>query len=404
MSGATRVRRILSGMLALALVAGVMYTAAALLSPLPRLQVAQTLAESVDVEWRDELALPDAGSTAVLAESGSSATSGSADARPIAGAAKLVLVSTVLAAEPLPAGAAGPAISIDQAAVDRYLELSAAGARTVAVQFGQTWTRRDLITATLIGSGNNTAELLIETVFGDLDGYLAAARTWLDEQGLTSTTVADGTGLDPTSRSTAIELARVGQLALETPVLAELLTARPDETSAGARVDDEAGFVAELGTIGLVRSYSDAAGVCALFAVTIDDQTVVVSMLGQPGYPAAEIAAAAVVASVREAVRPIEVVAAGESVAEARSLWGQSTELVATEAVTVNSTELDGLDVRIDAAHRSTIGQGNDGGSLVVIALGVEQVVRITSTNAIGEPGVAWRFTDPATVIRRWTG
>ena len=196
----------------------------------------------------------------------------------------------------------------------------------------------------------------------------------------------------------------MGQLALETPVLAELLTARPDETSAGARVDDEAGFVTELGTIGLVRSYSDAAGVCALFAVTIEDQTVVVSMLGQPGYPAAEIAAAAVVASVREAVRPVEVVAAGESVAEARSLWGQSTELVATEGVTVNSTELDGLDVRIDAAHRSTIGQGNDGGSLVVTALGVEQVVRITSTNAIGEPGVAWRFTDPATVIRRWTG
>lgn len=399
-----RVRGIVSGMLALALVVGVVYAAAALLSPLPRLHIEQTVSAAVDEPWAADVPLPASGSTALLAESGTPVVAGGAEPRPIAGVAKLVLVSVVLAVEPLGVGGAGPATTIDQAAVARYRALDDAGARTVPVQFGQTVTRRDLIAATLLGSGNNTAELLIETVFGDLDGYLAAARTWLDEQGLTSTTVVDGTGLDPDSLSTATELAQLGRLALENPVLAELLTTRPTATSAGTSFDDQAVFVDDLGTIGLSRSYTDAAGVCVLLAVPVGDETVVVAMLGQPSYPAAEDAATAIVVGVREAVRPVEVVAAGEVVAIARAPWGQSTELVATESVSVSSTQLEGLDVRLEAASRSTIVRGADAGSLVVTADGVEQGVRLESTGAIGEPGMLWRFADPLTVIERWTG
>jgi D-alanyl-D-alanine carboxypeptidase len=403
-SRARRVRSILSGMLALAIVAALAYAAAAMLSPLPRLHVEQTLSSAVDGTWSESFALPDAGSTALLAESGSIVSAGSTEPRPIAGAAKLVLVSVVLDVEPLQPGGTGPAITIDQAHVDRYRALDAAGARTVPVQFAQTLTRRDLIAATLLGSGNNTAELLVDAVFGGLDGYLAAASTWLDEQGLASTTVTDGTGLDPGSRSTATDLARLGQLALETPVLAELLDARPRTTSAGSSYSDQAAFLANLGTIGMVRSYTDAAGVCVLLAVPAGDETVVVALLGQPSYPAAESAAAGLVSDVREAVRDVEVVAAGQVVGVARSAWGQETELVATEPITVSSTELDGLGVRIETASRSTIIRGADAGRLVVTAGGVDQIVRIESTTAITEPGVAWRFADPLTVIQRWTG
>lgn len=404
MTGARRVRSILSGMLALAVVVGVVYAAAALLSPIPRLHIEQTISAAVEGGWDAELALPDAGSTALLAAEGLPVTAGSDEPRPIAGAAKLVLVSVVLAEEPLDAGATGPAITIDQAAVDRYKEFNAAGARTVVVQFGQTWTRRDLIAATLIGSGNNTAELLMTTVFGDLDGYLSAARAWLDEQGLTNTTVVDSTGLDPASLSTAAELAQLARLALETPVLAELLAERPDETSTGSPITDQADFVSDLGTVGLVRTYTDAAGVCIIMSVSAGDETIVIAMLGQPSYPAAEAAATGLIESVRAGVQPVEVVSAGEVVAIARSSWGQSTELVALEAVTVSSTQLAGLGIRLEAASRSTILPGADAGSLVVTAGGVEQVVRLESTSAISEPGVAWRFADPFTVIERWTG
>ena len=404
MTRARRGRSILSGVLALAVVVGVVYAAAALLSPIPRLHIEQIISASLDGAWDAELALPATGSTAVLAAEGLPVTAGSTDPRPIAGAAKLVLVSVVLGVEPLEAGAVGPAITIDQAAVDRYRELDAIGARTVDVRFGQTWTRRDLIAATLIGSGNNTAEVLIDTVFGGLDQYRAAARTWLDDNGLTATSVVDGTGLDAASLSTASDLALLARLALETPVLAELLATRPDEASGGSVINDEADFVSELGTVGLTRSYTDAAGVCIIMGVPAGDETIIVTLLGQPSYPAAEAAAAELIETIRAGAQPVEVVSAGEVVALARSQWGQSTELIATESITVSSTHLAGLDLRLEAASRSTILPGADAGSIVVTAGGVEHVVRLESTSAITEPGVAWRFADPITVLERWTG
>ncbi len=395
---------IVKGMLAITIVAALAYGAAAMLSPLPRLHVEQTLSTAIDGGWTQTLSLPDAGSTAVLAESGSAASGGDSEPRPIAGAAKLVLVSVVLDAEPLEPGNTGVATTIDQAAVDRFRALDAVGARTVAVQFGQTLTRRDLIAATLLGSGNNTAELLVDEVFGGLDAYLAAARSWLDEHGLSSTTVTDGTGLDPGSRSTATELAALGRLTLNNPFLADLLDSRPGTTSAGSRFSDEAAFVPELDTIGLVRSYTDAAGVCVVMAIPVGDELIVVASLGQPSYPAAESSMTALITDVRESVRDVEVVSAGQVVAVARSSWGQSTELIATEAVSVSSTTLDGLGARIETSSRSTISRCTDAGSLIVTAGGVEQVVRLEASGTITEPGVAWRFADPVTVFTRWFG
>ncbi len=403
----TRRRRaggIVKGILAITIVAALAYGAAAMLSPLPRLHVEQTLSTAINGGWAETLTLPEAGSTALLAETGPPAAGGGTEPRPIAGAAKLVLVNVVLDAEPLDPGSTGAAATIDQAAVDRFRALDAAGARTVDVRFAETLTRRDLIAATLIGSGNNTAELLIDEVFGGLDAYLAAARTWLDENGLTNTTVTDGTGLDPGSRSTATELATIGRLSLDNPFLADLLDTRPRTTSAGSSFSDQAAFVPELETIGLVRSYTDAAGVCVVIAIPVGDETVVVAMLGQPSYPDAESAATDLIADVRESVREVEVVSVGQVVAVARSSWGQSTDLVATEAVTVSSTALDGLGARIETSSRSTIGRGADAGSLVVTAGGVEQVVRLEAASAITEPGVAWRFADPVTVFNRWFG
>ena len=403
----SRARRVTSAIVALAVVVGTTYGAAALLSPVPRLQAVERPID-LDASWSETLTLPESGSTAALTETGSIASAGSADPRPIAGVAKVVLLNVVLATDPLALGSPGPALMIDQQAVDRYRELSAVGARTVAVGFGQTWTRHDLIAATLLGSANNTAELLIDDVFGDLEGYLTAANAWLADQGLTQSTVVDGTGLDAGSRSTADDLARLGQLTIEHPVLGDLLERRPRDTSAGVRFVDQAAFVADAGTIGIVRSYTDAAAVCVLMIVPITvagvgTELVSVAMLGQPSYPQAERAAREIVASLGESVRAVEVISAGQLVAELQSEWGQSTTLVAGSAVTVSSTDLEGLNTRLELAPRSTIVRGTDAGSLVVTARGADQVVRLTSTGGISEPGVAWRFADPLTVIQRWT-
>jgi D-alanyl-D-alanine carboxypeptidase len=403
MSG-RRVRRVVSGIAALAVVLATVYVAAALTSPVPRLVVDERLPAAASGSWADAVPLPTAGATAVLAGGGDAITAGDAEPRPIAGAAKLVLIAVALAAEPLAEGSPGPAITIDQAAVDRYRELDAAGARTVPVVFGQTWTRRDLIAATLLGSGNNIAELLIDEVFGGPAEYLAAAADWLDENGLTATTVADGAGLDPASRSTATELAAIARLALAEPVVADLVAERPRSTSGGAAYSDEAAFLRDSGARGLVRSYTDAAGVCIVTTLDVNGETVITVLLGQPGYPQAEQALSALLDGVQGAIREVEVIPAGQTVAVARSDWGQQTELITVEPIVVSTLDLAALELRIDAAPRSTIVRGADAGELVAVVDGAEVRVRLESTGAITEPGVAWRFADPFTVLSRWTG
>ncbi len=409
----TRTRRIISGLVALAVVFGVVYAAAALISPVPRLVVDARLPEDVVRPWSLEIEFPSVGATAIaLGGDGGAAPVSEQDAepRPIAGAAKLVLIAVALDTEPLAAGSPGPALTIDQAAVQRYRELDALGARTVPVAFGQTWTRRDLIAATLLGSGNNTAELLIEEVFGGLDAYRAAAAAWLADRELTATTVADGTGLDAASRSTARELALITRTLLDEPVVASIVAERPRTTSAGVAYPDVAAVLPALGTRGLVSSYTDAAGVCMVATVEAEGERAVVVLLGQPGYPQADDAVTTIVEGLRTAIRPVEVIAAGQVVGVARSDWGQQTDLIATEAVVVSSTALDTLTLRIEPAVRSTIVRGADAGQLVAVlaATGAdappEVRVRLESTGAISEPGVAWRFADPFTVFGRWTG
>lgn len=415
-----RARRIVSGLIALAVVLGTVYAAAALISPVPRLVVEERLSAAASGSWSDEVPLPEDGASAIAVDGATPIAVQDAQPRPIAGAARLVLLAVALDAEPLSAGLPGPAITIDQEAVARYRELDALGVRTAPVTFGQTWTRRDLIAATLLGAGNNIAELLIDEVFGGMEAYRSAAATWLAAQGLTGTTVLDPSGLDPATRSTAADLAVIASRLLDQPAVAEIVQQRPLRSSAGVAYPDVAAVLPDLGTRGLVSTYTDPAGVCVVATLDVDGERAVVVLLGQPSFPRADEAVSAVVEGLRTAIRPVEVIAAGQVVAVARSDWGQETELIALEPIVVSSTALDALELRVEPAVRSTIVRGADAGRLVATlpaagddsgaggsgsdGSGTEIVVRLESTGAITEPGVAWRFADPFTVLGRWMG
>ena len=403
-TGARRVRLIVSGVLALAVVGGAVYGAGALLSPVPALTVTPRTIDTQSVGASlDALVLPDDGSTSVTLPVGDPIVTGSEDPRSMAGVAKLVLAHVVLAAEPLGAGRTGEVTEIDAATANRYRELVSAGARTVPVLQGQVWTRRDLLGATLIGSGNNIAELLMLEVFGGLTAYTDAARAWLDEQGLNGTTVVDATGLDSGNVSTAEDLARLAQLTLADPALANLFAERPREATVGATWDDEASFLADTGAVGLARTYTDAAGVVLLLVVPVGDSEVALAMLGQPGYPQAEQAARALIASLIELVRPTTLVSAGDVVGSLESDWGQSATLVAADTIEVTTLDAASIEVRLVVADRRTVLEGTTVGQLVISTPEGEQTSRVVAGGTIAEPGISWRFADPATIIDRWS-
>jgi len=403
-TGARRARAIVSGVVALAVLGGVVYGAGALLGPLPALASEPRPLNTDEVGATvGDLVLPEGGSTAVSLPFSEPILAGGEAARPMAGVAKLVLAHVALDAEPLGAGRTGEATPIDGATASRYRELVSAGARTVPVLEGQVWTRRDLLGATLIGSGNNTAELLMLEVFGGLDTYTQAARAWLDERGLTDTTVVDATGLGSGNVSTASDLAALAQLTLADATLAELFAERPRRGSAGVTWTDESSFLTDTGAVGLTRTYTDAAGVVLLLVVPVGDSEVALAMLGQPGYAQAEQSARALIASLTDVVQPTTLVSAGAVVGMLQSEWGQSATIIASEAVTVTTLDPSSIEVRLDVPERRTVLEGTTVGQLIVSTPEGEQTSRLVAGGTIAEPGVAWRFADPATVIDRWS-
>ncbi|MGY6499030.1 MAG: hypothetical protein ACXIUP_12470, partial [Microcella sp.] len=206
MGAGRRVGRVISGFMALAVAVGAVYAAGAMLSPIPPLEVVERTIETGG-EAAAALELPEVGASAVVLPTGEPITAGDEGPRPIAGTARLILAHVVLDREPLEVGRTGPALQIDADHVARTRELAAAGIRTVPVFVGEAWTRRDLLVATLLGSGNNLAEFLAIDVFGDLGAYQSAASAWLDANGLTDTQVADVSGINPGTTASAADLA-----------------------------------------------------------------------------------------------------------------------------------------------------------------------------------------------------
>lgn len=400
-----RVTKAISGMLALAVVLVTVWAAGALLSPVPVLE-AREQPPSLDAVGVDPaaLALPAAGSSAVIAGAGDPVSAGDPAARPIAGIAKVVLAHVVLDASPLEPGALGPSTTITADDVTRLRALQASSVRTVPVVAGQAWTQYDLLAASVIGSGNNVAEVLAASVFGTVDGYLLAAAEWLAENALDDTVVVDPTGIGSGNVATAADMARLAQLTVADPVLLDLLITRPTASASVGSWSDNAAFPGGTGALGAATTYTDAAGVCTLLVVPIGETYAGVALLGQPDYPTAEAGVAGVLPGLATALQPLTIIEAGDPVGELVADWGQRTDLVATEAVTIIALDATGVELDYVLDERRTALRGTTIGRLTVTTPTSEQTVRLETATTITEPGVAWRFADPFTVLDRWLG
>ncbi|MGY6497503.1 MAG: hypothetical protein ACXIUP_04680, partial [Microcella sp.] len=348
------------------------------------------------------LELPDVGASAVVLPTGEPITAGDEGPRPIAGTARLILAHVVLDREPLEVGRTGPALIIDADHVARTRDLAAAGIRTVPVFVGEAWTRRDLLVATLLGSGNNLAEFLAIDVFGDLGAYQSAASAWLDANGLTDTQVADVSGINPGTTASAADLALLAQLTAQQPVMVDIYALRPSTVSTGASFSDNTRFLSEIGANGYVNTYTDEAGVCILTSVQVAGTTVTIALYGQPSYPAAEEALRGVVTALEENLRTTTIVAPGDTVAEYVADWGQSARIVASDAVESTTLGSEEVEVSFEIDERTTVLRGTTVGRMVVTTGDGRSVVILESAETITEPGVGWRFADPFTVIDRW--
>lgn len=211
----------------------------------------------------------------------------STTAVPIASVAKVVTALAVLCQKPLAVGQQGPLITITATDVGFYDDAVAAGGSVVPVVEGEQISEYQALQAMLLPSANNMADTLANWAFGSTDAFLAYANAMVKSLGMSQTHMADASGFSSGSVSTANDLVRLGEVALQDPVFAEIVNQSSADIPVAGTVSNVNFLVGQDGIVGIKTGNTTDAGGCYLFASTrqvVPGQniTLVGAILGAP--------------------------------------------------------------------------------------------------------------------------
>lgn len=397
---------LVAGITAGALATGAgLYANYALMTPVPAV-TGEAIERSSVATPVETVALPGYGASAVgpLDERGAVYAGTDLDtARPIASITKVVTALVVLDAKPLAAGETGPTITLDAAAGSLDEEYIARNGSYAPAREGLQLTQRQLIDLMLVWSANNYADTLATWAFGSVEAYVEAAGAWIDRQGLDGLQVVDATGFSPQSAATPRALLDLARLAVADPVVADSAgLQRIDVPGVGAFENRNTALGLD-GVTGLKTGTTEEAGACLLFSGSAEVEGEIVDVVGvvldADVHAQAAADTRALLTSVIDDYRAVELGTAGEVVARWRAPWGDEAELRIAE----DAREL----VWGDATSQSFVptpalppGGGAPADPLMIVQLGGEQLdVPLEWSGRIGGPDLWWRLTQP---LREW--
>jgi len=259
------------GLLAAAGVVGGLRLAAT--PPAPRVTITATgtisagaSAPSITVPIRGSLALVAGGKHLLPAGPAVLVDDDARAVRPIASVAKTLTALVVLQDKPLAATETGPEYVITAQDVAFYRASVAEGGSSTFVSTGEQFTERQLLETLMLPSGNNIAMTLAEWVSATETAFVARENALAASLGMADTTITDPSGFDAGTRSTAIDLTKLGNAALANPALASIVAERSAALPSGQTVPNFNTALAQPGWLGIKTGDSDAAGGCLLFA------------------------------------------------------------------------------------------------------------------------------------------
>lgn len=398
-------RRRRAGALAAAAVSAVVlatttYAGFALLAPIDPI-VPQVLDVEGVTTPAAEVALPNYGGSAIGdAESDHLFAGVDVDTpRPIASLTKVITALVVLSEHPIEPGTGGATITLtaaDNRLVSRY---AAINGTTAPAPTGGTVTQRAVIELMMVHSANNYAETLAVWAFGSVDAYLAAARGWLDEQGLSGISVADTTGFSPENRASPRSLLRLARIATANPVVSAA-AALPRVAVPGVGTFENRNLIVGAdGVTGLKTGTLRASGSSLLFSAEHAGPTgghrVVGVVLNGPDGPRVAADARALLLSVRDDYHEVELVAEGTVVARYTAPWGDSAEVrIATDVTDV----VWGATASVVRSRAPELQPGidvDDEPTVEVRYAGERVRVPLQWVGTIEEPPLDWRLAQP---------
>ena len=363
---------------------------------------------ALDVPW------PVEGQSAILVEGVDGiVTSAEEDTRldpaPMASLTKVITVMTLLERQPLELGEDGPVYEfgyLDQQQADnlRFQNESA-----LDVPIGGILSYRQLLEGILMGSAGNYANKLVDDLWEfDRNAYLGDAIAWLQDNGLEDTLVVDATGISPENQSTAEDMVRVAQIAMQNPVVAEIVAQEEVEMPGPGLVENSNPLMGENGIVGIKTGHLDEWNIVSYNLMTAKDiefvdsedpVRVYTAVMGQADSDLQASTTRDVLDAITQALQPVEAVGEGTVVATVTTEWGGQTDvvLVDTAELTLWSGEEAEIETDVDVdlgdAAGATVGT-------MTVSGGLDSAeVDLVTTDELPRPSIEWRLTHPLELL-----
>lgn len=375
------------------------YTGGALGAEVPAAPPAIVQPETVAAEPQ-QLAVPGFGAFAVGAVGFDGLLSERDSAVPMAMAsiAKVVTALVVLEAHPVDGEGGEPVIDYTEADVDVYWDMIAQNGSVAPVAAGSSLTLTESLEAMLLPSGNNYAISIANWAFGSEAAYVERAGAWLAEHGFEETTIADASGLSLDNVATARELVRLGQLALEQPVLAAIVAKQSVDLPEIGVVENSNKLLGTHGVDGIKTGTTDDAAnllFSADYAVGSQTVTVVGVLLGADSHPELREAVAALLDTVSPGFHEVVALEAGEVLAEYDTPWGETARARAADGASFVVWSDTPVEVAVHADEIALASRGETVGTATITAGSRTVDVPLVLDAALDDPGPWWRLTNP---------
>jgi len=317
---------------------------------------------------------------------------------PMASIAKVITALVVLEAHPIPEGEGGPQIAYTDADIDIYWDMVAQNGSVAPVVAGTELSLKESLEAMMLPSGNNYSISIANWAFGSVEAYLEQATAWLAEHGLTETRVVDTSGLSLDDVSTAADLVRLGEIALENPTLAEIVATQSVVIPELGPIENSNRLLGTHGIDGIKTGTTDDAAnllFSADVAVGEASVTLVGVVLGGDTHALVREAVAGLVDSIGPGFHEVVALEAGRPLAAYATPWGDAAEARATEGATVVVWSDTPVDVAVRADALGLIDDGEEVGVATVTAGSQVIEVPLAIDGALGDPGAWWRLSNP---------
>lgn len=206
---------------------------------------------------------------------------------PIASLTKMMTAYVVLQKMPLSIGQTGPCVTVSSDDVATYQLLTKEDQSSVVVVAGESLCEIDLLNGILVHSASNYAVLLANLVAGSTTAFVALMNRTAASLGLTGTSYADVSGVDPGSVSTALDQARLAVLLMRSPLIRSIVDQASVTLPVAGTVESFTPYVGTNNVIGVKSGRTSEAGGCDVLAMTFrlgsKTKTLYAVVLGQEG-------------------------------------------------------------------------------------------------------------------------